>query len=133
MVSILHADDDHSDRWDLRYMINELEPNVNVIGFSNGLELMQYLGEISDGLLPAFIFLDLRMPIWDGIKTLKALKAESRYTTIPVYILSAIDSKKEMELAIQLGAERFILKPTTEEQRLKVRIILAELLTKLDL
>jgi CheY-like chemotaxis protein len=133
MLSILHADDDHSDRWDLRYMINELEPNVNAIGFSNGLELMQYLGEISDGLLPAFIFLDLRMPIWDGIKTLKALKSEPRYTTIPVYMLSGIDSKKEMELAIQLGAERFILKPTTEEQRLKVRIILAELLTKLDL
>jgi CheY-like chemotaxis protein len=133
MVSIVHADDDHSDRWDFKYMINELDPNVNVLGFGNGLELMQYLGEASDGLLPAFIFLDLRMPIWDGIKTLKALKGEPRYANIPVYMWSTIDSKNEMELCIQLGAERFILKPTTEEQRLKVRIVLAELLTKLDL
>jgi CheY-like chemotaxis protein len=132
MTSILHADDDHSDRWHFKYLINSLDPEVEVIGFANGLELTQFLGSIDDKQLPAMIFLDLRMPIWDGIKTLKALKTEVRYATIPVYMWSAMDSEKEIELCMQLGAQRFIAKPQNEEERLKVRILLAELLTKIN-
>lgn len=132
MDYILHADDDHSDRWDFKYLINSLEPSVNVLGFNNGLELMQYLGGISDELLPAYIFLDLRMPIWDGTKTLQTLKNEPRYATIPVFMWSAMDSKSEIDLCIKLGAEKFIAKPSNDEERMKVRIFLSELLTKLE-
>jgi CheY-like chemotaxis protein len=132
MMLILHADDDHSDRWDFQYLIKYLDPSVNVVGFQNGLEMMQYLGSLKDEELPAYIFLDLKMPIWDGIKTLKALKIEPRYATIPVYMWSGVDSRNEMDLCIQLGAERFIVKPGTEEDRMKIRILLSELLTKPD-
>jgi CheY-like chemotaxis protein len=103
MKYILHADDDHSDRWDFKYLVNTIDPSINVLGFSNGLELMQYLGGISDQLLPFMIFLDLRMPIWDGIKTLQAIKNEPRFMSIPVYIWSIADTKREMELCIRSG------------------------------
>jgi len=131
MKYIFHADDDHSDRWDFKYLINSLDPSVNVLGFANGLELMQYLGGISDPLLPLMIFLDLRMPIWDGTKTLKAIKNEPRYLNIPVYVWSTADSKNEMDLCIRLGAEEFITKPTNEKERQRIREYLAGLLNKL--
>ena len=133
MKYILHADDDHTDRWDFKYLVNTIEPSLNVIGFTNGLELMQYLGGVSDQLLPSMIFLDLRMPIWDGTRTLKAIKNEPRFMTIPVYIWSVGDSKSEMDLCIKLGAEQFIAKPSTEDERLETNNFIKELLNRIVL
>ena len=132
MGRIYHADDDLSDRWDLKYLINSLDCSVELVQFGNGLELVQRLGETADDDLPSAILLDLRMPIWDGIKTLQVLKSEPRFTSIPVYIWSSADSKNEMELCAQLGAEKYIIKPATHDQRLNARIALAELLTKIE-
>ena len=131
MPLILHADDELSDRWDFKYLINGLDPSVEVFECNDGLDVMQRLGYMEDEQLPQLIFLDLRMPVWDGIRTLKALKAEARYAAIPVYIWSEADSKNEISLCLQLGAEKFLVKPTTEEERLKARIVLAELLTNI--
>lgn len=133
MPLILHADDELSERWDFKYLINGLEPSVEVFECNDGLEVMQQLGNMKDEQLPKLIFLDLRMPVWDGIRTLKALKAEARYVSIPVYMWSETDSKNEISLCLQLGAEKFLVKPTTEEDRLETRIVLAELLTKITL
>ena len=132
MGRIYHADDDLSDRWDLKYLISSLDSSVELLQFGNGLELVQRLGETADDDLPSAILLDLRMPIWDGIKTLQVLKSEPRFTSIPVYIWSSADSKNEMELCSQLGAEKYIIKPATHDQRLNARIALAELLTKIE-
>ena len=131
MKYLLHADDDHTDRWDFKYLVNSIDPSINVIGFTNGLELMQYLGGISEPLLPSIIFLDLRMPIWDGPKTLKTIKNEPRYMSIPVYIWSTADSKSEVELCIKLGAEDFLTKPTTDEEHTNSKNFIAELIDKI--
>ena len=128
MRYILHADDDHTDRWDFKYLVNTEDPSVNVLGFTNGLELMQYLGGISDQLLPSFIFLDLRMPIWDGPKTLQAIKHEPRFMAIPVYIWSIADTSREMQLCLKLGAEKFLTKPTTQEEHANSRKFISSLL-----
>lgn len=130
MRYILHADDDHADRWDFKHIVNSLDPSINVIGFANGLELIQYLGGINDTLLPSMIFLDLRMPIWDGAKTLKTIKNEPRFMGIPVYIWSTTDTKSEIELCMKLGAEEFIPKPAKEEEWIESKNIIAGLLEK---
>ena len=132
MSRIFHADDDLSDRWDFNHLIGSLDSRVEVLQFADGLELVQRLIHTEDDQLPAAIILDLRMPIWDGIKTLKALKAEGRFTSIPVYMWSAADSKNEMSLCLNMGAEKYIVKPSTDDQRLEARIALAELLTKIE-
>jgi len=90
--------------------------------------LMQYLGGISDQLLPSFIFLDLRMPIWDGPKTLQAIKHEPRFMAIPVYIWSIADTSREMQLCLKLGAEKFLTKPTTQEEHANSRKFISSLL-----
>ncbi|HUQ65014.1 MAG TPA: response regulator [Flavitalea sp.] len=128
MRYILHADDDHTDRWDFKYLVNTIDPSINVLGFTNGLELMQYLGGISDQLLPSLIFLDLRMPIWDGPKTLQAIKNEPRLMSIPVYIWSIADTNREMQLCLKLGAEKFLTKPTTQEEHMTIRKFISTLL-----
>ena len=132
MSRIFHADDDASDSWHLKYMINSLDAGVELMQFRNGLELVQALEHASDEDLPAAIILDVKMPIWDGIKTLNVLKAEARYAGIPLYMWSAADTTYEMNLCLQLGVEKYIVKPSTDEQRLTARIAIAELLTRIE-
>jgi CheY-like chemotaxis protein len=116
MQYIFHADDDATDRADLKNIFSSLDPSLQVIGFDNGLDMMQHLGIISSNNYPDMIFLDLRMPIWDGIRTLRALQFDSRFCGIPIYMWSISDTKNEMDLCLRLGALEFITKPTVSNE-----------------
>lgn len=133
MRYILHADDDASDRQDLKNLLCELDPGIVVIGFNNGLELMQYLNSVPDHQLPEMIFLDLRMPVWDGIKTLKAFQFRQRFYDIPIYMWSTSDTRIEMDLCIRLGAQEFITKPVKKEDWTRIKNKVSSFLKKLVL
>lgn len=113
MRYVLHADDDQEDRWNLKYLINGIDPNVEVCSFTNGLELIYRIESMeANTLLDSVIFLDVRMPIWDGIRTLKTLKANPSFNYVPVYMWSVAESRSEMGLYIKHGARDFLIKPT---------------------
>ena len=56
------------------------------------------------------ILLDIVMPKKDGITVLKELKANKKTQQIPVFMLSKMSSKEDIDLATQLGAEKFLNK-----------------------
>lgn len=132
MPMIVHADNDLSDRWDFKYLVNGLDPSIDVLGFTDGLSLIQHMTALKNVELPSLIFLDLVMPVWDGIKTLQTLKSEPRFIPIPVYMWSSRPTQKEIDLCLHSGAEQFFFKPTNDEERLRERIKLAALLTKIE-
>lgn len=112
----LYADDDPDDRDFFKSMVSEVEPSVGVVTVNNGLELLQYLNNVvSAGTLPCCIILDINMPIWDGIRTLKALKVDEKYKNIPVIMFTTSRSLRDNELSIQLGAQGFITKPLNHQ------------------
>jgi CheY-like chemotaxis protein len=53
---------------------------------SNGREALDLLG---DGFHPDVIFLDLQMPIMDGPTFLQHLRADPRFTDVPVIVITA--------------------------------------------
>ena len=55
------------------------------------------------------------MPIWDGIRTLKALKVEENYKSIPVIMFTTSRSLRDNELSLSLGAQGFITKPVNQK------------------
>lgn len=55
------------------------------------------------------IFLDLRMPVMDGIEFLKHYDAPSHDDTT-IIVFSNYDAKKEVDEAYELGADRYVLK-----------------------
>ena len=57
------------------------------------------------------ILLDLLMPGMDGIEVLAELKASPRSRTVPVIMLSAMDSMETIARCIGLGAEDYLPKP----------------------
>jgi CheY-like chemotaxis protein len=108
----LYADDDPDDQEFFKLMVAEIDPAIKVVLVNNGLELLQYLNNVvSTGNLPCCIVLDINMPIWDGIRTLKALKVEEKYMNIPVIMFTTSRSLRDNEVSLMLGAQGFITKP----------------------
>ncbi|WP_293780114.1 response regulator [uncultured Oxalicibacterium sp.] len=85
-------------------------------GASDGLE-------VASTFLPDAILLDMGLPDGSGMTVLQALKSNPHTRHIPVHIVSASDRK---EIALQLGAVGYVIKPATREQ-------LRDVLQKLEL
>lgn len=72
--------------------------------------------ELAASARPDVIISDALMPRMDGFQLLRALKANPELKQIPFLFYSAIyDGDQEEKLALSLGAEAFIDKPTEPE------------------
>lgn len=60
---------------------------------------------------PDLILLDLMMPRMDGFEVLRRLRANDDTKSIPVIILSALNSNDDVARGIAMGAEDYITKP----------------------
>lgn len=59
---------------------------------------------------PDIIFLDLRMPVLDGIGFLRAYKPKTEHPDVKIIVFSNYDMQQEVDEAYELGAERYVLK-----------------------
>jgi len=72
----------------------------------NGQEAIEQFGTHNWSL----IILDIMMPVYDGWQVLQALRL-SQWASIPVLMLTAKGSQKDVSLAAELGATQFLRKP----------------------
>lgn len=94
----------------------------------NGVEAMGYeLLEASDGqeglaVLAknspeiALILLDWSMPGMNGLEFLVIVKADVRYRSIPVMVVTTESEKSSIIKAVQLGVVNYLLKPFDQEE-----------------
>lgn len=59
---------------------------------------------------PDVIFLDLRMPVMDGVEFLKEFNQKHPDSKIKIIVFSNYDSQKEIDEVYRLGAYKYILK-----------------------
>ncbi|MDN5275415.1 MAG: DNA-binding response regulator VicR [Candidatus Saccharibacteria bacterium] len=85
----------------------------------NGKEALEKLSSMVEP--PRIIFLDLRMPVLDGIGFLKEYNAPAHPETT-VVVFSNYDAQKEVDEAYELGASRYVLKARATPNEL-VRIV----------
>jgi CheY-like chemotaxis protein len=78
-----------------------------------GDKLLEHLGEVQNGDLPALILLDLNMPGKDGREVLKEIKEDTRFRQIPTIVLTTSGSQKDKQTSYDLGANCFLTKPDT--------------------
>jgi two-component system phosphate regulon response regulator PhoB len=57
------------------------------------------------------IILDIMLPGMDGLKTLKKIKSESRFKTIPVIMATARGEEADIITGLELGADDYVVKP----------------------
>jgi putative two-component system response regulator len=60
---------------------------------------------------PDVVLLDIMMPHVSGLDVLAALRADKRYTHLPVVILTAATDQATKRRALELGASEFLAKP----------------------
>lgn len=71
------------------------------------------------------IFLDLVLPDESGLPFCQELKIEPRTASIPVVILTSLDTSDDLRHALGSGAELFAAKPVNKD---RIRFFLSELL-----
>jgi len=85
----------------------------------NGEEAIDYLSgqrDFSDRErhpLPDLVFLDLKMPGFNGFDVLKLMREQS--LELPVVVLTSSPEEIDRQQAFELGAECYLLKPPTKE------------------
>lgn len=119
------ADDDEDDRLLFTDAFDELRINTVVNTFNNGKYLMDYLND-PESVLPHIIFLDLNMPIMNGIDCLKEIKQNERLKNIAIAIYSTSSADDDIENTFVLGANIYIKKPSDFK---KLKEILNEVVT----
>lgn len=81
--------------------------NFNVLKANGGQEALDMIAAEK----PSLVLLDLMMPNVDGFDVLSALQKSEETSSIPVVILSALNSESDIEKALSYGAKDFITKP----------------------
>lgn len=118
MPSAIIADDERLMRDQLRLRLNQVWPELDIIGEAkNGEEAIALV----DAHRPDFTFLDIRMPGKSGLDAAQAIGGKSHIVFITAYDQYAVE-------AFERGAVDYVLKPAEPErlkltaERLKARV-----------
>ncbi len=111
-LHIVLADDDEDDRLLFKKAMENLKVNTDLTLFNEGQQLMDYLHAL-DTKLPEVIFLDLNMPVKNGMDCLKEIRNNSCFNDISVAIYSTSSSERDIEETFINGANIYINKPNS--------------------
>jgi CheY-like chemotaxis protein len=118
-IYIILADDDEDDRLFFTDAFSELKISTKVQTCNDGVELMDYLKK-EDSILPNVLFLDLNMPMKNGIECLDEIKADKRFDDVIIAIYSTSSSEEHIEETFVKGANIYIKKPNDFNELKKV-------------
>lgn len=106
---VLIADDDEDDQLLFREVIRELPSLVHLSTARDGEETLKLLHSMPQ--LPDLLFLDLNMPIVNGMECLDEIKANQKLMVLPVVIFSTSSFPGNINKVYDLGAHLYIRKP----------------------
>ena len=104
-IKVLVVDDDPANREVLLGMIMPL--GFEVQEAADGREAIDVFVDWS----PDLIFMDIRMPVMDGIEAVQAIKSTDRGKTTPIIAVSASVFEEDRHKVLKSGADDFIAKP----------------------
>lgn len=108
------VDDDVDEQWIFNTALNAVDPNIQLSGAANGQDAIRQLA--SSPSIPDVIFLDLNMPIMNGLECLRLIKSDPGLSGIPTIVYSTSADPLTISKTMELGAEEFITKPYNFEE-----------------
>ena len=105
------VDDDDDDRLLLREAFRHHPSQCILQEFDDGRQVIDHLGIIIATEFPNLMLLDLNMPRMNGFDTLKAIRENQAWKTIPVAILTTSDDPHDRQRSKELGADAYMVKP----------------------
>ena len=109
MGTVMLVEDDKLLQNALRKVLEDA--GYEVIEAISAEEAFKLLQEVRPGI----IFMDIVIPgEVDGFQLLKLLKADDKYKTIPVIMLTNLEQINQMDRALEIGALDYVIKANTE-------------------
>lgn len=122
-TTILLAEDDPNDVFLMQRAFKKagLASKLQVV--ANGEQALAYLNGVNGYAdrtqfpLPSLILLDLKMPRRSGLEVLGWIRAQPNHLKrIPVVMLTSSKQSSDVNLAYELGANSYLVKPVTFEK-----------------
>ena len=70
----------------------------------------------TDDTCPAVVLLDLKMPKVDGLEVLAQLRADPRFKTQPIVMITSSAEEQDMVRSYNLGVNGYVVKPVTHDE-----------------
>ena len=105
-MKILVVEDEESSRLSIIKMLEVL--GFSAIGCSDGKRALNTLMDNDD---IALVITDVQMPEMDGRVLIEKIRADHKYCSVPIIIVSGVVGPKEIAANLMRGATAFLPKP----------------------
>ncbi|HRV91130.1 MAG TPA: response regulator [Anaerolineae bacterium] len=122
MIDLLYIDDNPNDAQLLFRTLEKQRITSKYFLLKDGEEALEFFfGQLNDNNplpMPKIVLLDIKLPKVTGFEVLQKLKSDHTTKKIPVIIFTSSNERQDLELAYQLGANSYLVKPD-KYQKLK--------------
>ena len=105
-ITVLMVDDDEINRQMAEMILTKKLP-YKVITAESGMRCIELMHQFDVNL----VLLDVDMPVWDGFKTLAAIRTDKKLKDTPVIMLTAAADLGSVVKANEYGIQDYIKKP----------------------
>jgi CheY-like chemotaxis protein len=114
--NILLVDDSPNDVTLIKAGLRDSHFANEIIVAEDGEEALDFLykrGKFanSKGDKPAFILLDIKLPLMNGIEVLKVIRADANFNDVPIIMLTSSRDAHDLQDCYNNGANSFVVKP----------------------
>lgn len=114
--TILLVEDDHNDVLLIKRAFQKVKIANPIVVLNDGEQAISYLAgrePYVDRAVPMLMLLDLKLPRKSGHEVLEWLRKQQILKRLPVVVLTASSESSDINLAYDLGANSYLVKPVT--------------------
>lgn len=105
-MQALIIDDSRAMRRIIAKMLTELD--IKFVEAENGKEALEAL---MGKPLPDVALVDWNMPVMNGLEFVRAVRADARFESLPLMMVTTETEVEHVVLALQAGANEYLMKP----------------------
>jgi CheY-like chemotaxis protein len=90
---------------------------MEVLSATNGRQAIETIQRTPD---LSVVLMDIMMPEMDGYETMREIRNDQQFRTLPILALTAKAMKGDREKCLQAGASDYIAKPVNTDQLLSL-------------
>jgi two-component system response regulator RpfG len=106
-LTVMILDDQSTGRLVLAEVIKSIDKKINIAMFSDSIEAIEYARTTSIDL----VLTDYKMPVMDGIETIRQLRNMYPYEQLPIVMTTVVSNRDVLYRAFQAGATDYLIRP----------------------